>query len=441
VGVSGGGATAAPGKPGWRYYLQRKIVVIFFLGFSAGLPFPLVYSTLTGWLEEADIQRSTISTFAWLGFAYSFKFLWAPLVDSTSLPVLTRWLGKRRAWLLLSQIAVCAGLLMLSTIDPSNMLRSFTYVAISIALMSATQDIVLDAYRIEIAETDMQGVLAAAYQYGYRLAVLVATAGAFYIAEFGSWSMAYQAMAACMAVGIVTTLACNEPEVAAKAIFVGKTWLAKVAHWFEESVVGPFRDIFSRFGEFATILLLFVALFRVSDYVLGILASPFYLDTGFSKAEIATVAKLFGSWVSLVGIAGGGWSVLKLGVQRSVIAATVLIATTNLFFAGLAITGHSIPMLTLTICADNFAMGFAGTVFIAFLSSLTNINFTATQYALFSSLSTFAGKFTAGYSGNVQEAIGWVGFFLYAAAVGIPAIILSVIVARRTPVPGPLRDE
>jgi PAT family beta-lactamase induction signal transducer AmpG len=419
-------------KPGWRYYLQQKILVIFFLGFSAGLSFPLVYSTLSGWLEEAGLERSTISTFAWLGFAYAFKFIWAPLVDSISLPVLTRWLGRRRAWLFLSQAGLVAALMLLSDTDPANALRAFTFMAIAVAFLSATQDIVLDAYRIEIAEPEMQGVLAAAYQYGYRVAILIGTAGALYLAEYASWSVSYKGMAMCMAIGLITTLLCNEPVVK-RALFdlQGSTRMERLAHWFKTSVVGPINDIFERFGHTATMLLLFVALFRISDYVLGILALPFYLDTGFSKAEVATVAKLYGTIMSLVGIAGGGWAVLKFGVSRCVIMATTLIATTNLFFAALAIAGENLLMLAATISADNFAMGFAGTVFIAYLSSLTNISFTATQYALFSSLSTFFGKLTAGYSGEVQESIGWVGFFLYAAALGVPAIILSILLVRR----------
>lgn len=406
--------------------------MLFFLGFSAGLPFPLVYSTLTGWLEEAGIQRSTISTFAWLGFAYSFKFLWSPLVDTLSLPLLTRWLGRRRAWLFASQIGIGLSLFYLSDIDPARALTAFTFAAIAVALLSATQDIALDAYRIEIAETEMQGVLAAAYQYGYRVAIAVGTAGAFFIAEFGSWAISYKAMAACMAVGVITTLLCSEPEGTIRRLRdLGGTPLERAGKWISIAVVGPFRDFFLRYGSWALTLFAFIAFFRMSDYVLGILASPFYLDIGFSKAEIASVAKFYGLWISLIGTAVGAAAILKFGVPRCIIAATVLIASTNLFFAAMTLVGPKLAMLAVTISADNFAMGFAGTVFIAYLSSLTNVSFTATQYALFSSASTFIGKLTAGYSGNVQEAIGWFGFFLYAAALGIPAIILSVIVARR----------
>jgi len=416
---------------GWRFYLQEKILVIFFLGFSAGLPFPLVYSTLTAWLEEAGLQRSTISTFAWLGFAYSLKFAWSPLVDGLALPFLTRWFGRRRAWLLLSQVGIAISLLFMADLDPAASTAVFASVALAVALCSATQDIAIDAYRIESAGTEMQGVLAAAYQYGYRIALIFSGAGALYLAEFGSWSTSYKAMAMCMSVGVVTALLCIEPEVSGRVLkqFVGNP-LQRAAKWFGSAIAGPFADFFSRYGSWAIVLLAFVALFRISDYVLGILANPFYLDIGFTKTEIANVAKIYGLWISLVGTGAGGWAIIRFGLHRCLVVATVLIASTNLFFALLTIVGPDIRMLTATISADNFAMGFSGTIFIAYLSSLTNVSFTATQYALFSSLMSLVGKFTAGYSGNVQEAIGWLGFFLYAAALGVPAIILAVIVAR-----------
>ncbi len=415
--------------PGWRYYLQEKILVIFFLGFSGGLPFPLVYATLTAWLSEAGLQKSTISTFAWVGFAYAFKFLWSPLVDRLSLPVLTDLLGRRRAWLLLAQTAIGISLLALSGMDPAAATGAFALVALAVAFSSATQDMAIDAYRIECAGTEMQAPLAAAYQYGYRISLIVGGAGALYIAEYGSWQLAYQAMAGCMIIGWLTTIFCKEPAVPESAQ-TGPIFDRGILAWFLESVVGPFADFFKRYGSFAMTMLAFIALFRISDYVLGILANPFYLDLGFSKAQIASVAKLYGLWVALLGIAGGGWSVIRFGLSKSLIAAATLIATTNLFFAGLAYTGPEILALALTISFDNFAQGFAGTVFIAYLSSLTNISFTATQYALFSSLSVFFGKLVAGYSGEVQELLGYVGFFIYAAALGIPSIILSIIVVR-----------
>ncbi len=417
---------------GWRHLLQKNVLVILLLGFSSGLPFPLVYSTLSAWLSEAGLQLSTVSTFAWLGFAYSFKFIWAPIVDSLRLPVLTGLLGRRRAWMLLAQLSVGVSLLFLAGMDPVDNIGAFAVVALAVAFSSATQDIVIDAYRIESADSRMQGVLAAAYQYGYRIAMLVSMAGALALAEYASWSTTYMAMAGCMLFGVMTTLICDEPvEQLRQSLYTGKTLLAKITIWFQTAVVMPFADFLRRFGRFAIILLLFISLYRLSDYVLGILANPFYLEIGYSKVQVAAIAKVYGTWITLLGVATGAWAVLKLGVARCLFTATLLIASTNLFFAAMVIVGPEPWMLAVTITADNLAGGFSGTVLIAYLSSLTNLSFTATQYALLSSFMSLAGKFTAGFSGNVQESIGWLGFFLYAAALGVPAIALSFIVAKR----------
>jgi PAT family beta-lactamase induction signal transducer AmpG len=431
--VSDGIATDGPQPgPGWRYYLQKNVLVIFFLGFSSGLPFPLVYSTLSTWLASAGIELSTVSTFAWLGFAYSFKFIWAPIVDTLRLPVLTHLLGRRRAWMLFAQLLIGTSLFILSGIDPVQNIEAFALVAAAVALSSATQDIVIDAYRIESAESRMQGVLAASYQYGYRVAMLVGGAAAMAIAQFSPWSTAYMAMAGCTIVGIVTTLWCKEPVSQIKqAVYAGSNAIEKAASWFQHAVADPFADFFKRFGRFAIVMLAFISLYRLSDYVLGIIANPFYLDIGYSLLQISVIAKGYGLWVSLVGVGAGGWAVVKFGIARCLVIATILIASTNLFFAVMVIVGPEPWMLAVTISADNLAQGFSGTVLIAYLSSLTNLSFTATQYALLSSFMSLLGKFSAGYSGNVQESIGWLGFFLYAAALGIPAIVLAVIVARR----------
>jgi PAT family beta-lactamase induction signal transducer AmpG len=416
----------------WRYYLQRPVIVIFFLGFSGGLPFPLVYATMTAWLADAEITRSTISTFAWLGFAYSFKFLWSPLVDSVSVPFLTRWLGHRRAWLFTAQLALGVGLFSLANVDPANEMTVFALIAVAVAFLSATQDIVIDAYRIESAEQELQSVLAAAYQYGYRLAVVLASAGALYMAQFGSWSMAYKVMAFCMAAGLITTLMCREPTARiSTASKLSGGFSEQAGQWLFISIIEPFADFVRRYKRWAYVLLAFIASFYISDRVLGILANPFYLDIGFSKAQVATVAKLYGTWISLLGIGAGAAAVIKFGLPRCIVVASILIVSTNLFFAAMALTGPRIEMLTLTISFDNFAAGFGSTVMIVYMSGLVNIEFTATQYALLSSIGTFFGKFFAGYSGDVQLAIGWFNFFLYAAATGIPAIVLAFVVARR----------
>lgn len=417
---------------GWRYYLQRPVLVIFFLGFSGGLPFPLVYATLTAWLEDAAVQRSTISTFAWLGFAYSFKFLWSPLVDSLSLPLLTRWLGRRRAWLFVSQLALGASIFFLASIDPSAEITAFAIVAISVAFLSATQDIVIDAYRIESAEQKLQSVLAASYQYGYRIGVLVATAGAFLLADYGSWSLTYQIMAAFMLVGFVTTLLCHEPAVSSTvAEQPAASALSRLSKWLVFAVVEPLADFFKRYRGWGFVLLAFIASFHVSDRVLGILANPFYLDIGYTKTEIGSIAKLYGFWVSMLGVAVGAAASVKFGLLRCIVMAPIFVVSTNLFFAAIALTGPNLSLLALTISVDNFALGFGSTIMIAFMSSLINMSFTATQYALLSSISTFFGKFFAGYSGEVQEIVGWFSFFLYAAGTGAPAIVLAIVVALK----------
>ncbi len=432
--MSDAGESAQTEKP-WTWYLQEKLVVIFFFGFSGGLPFPLVYATLTYWLNESGIEKSTISAFAWIGFAYALKFLWSPLVDRLHLPILTTALGRRRSWLLLSQILIAAALVVLANIDPSQAITAFALVALAVAISSATQDMAIDAYRIECAPDEMQGLLAASYQYGYRIAIIVGGAGALYVADFMSWTIAYKAMAVCMGIGMLTTLLAKEPPVPEGSNVDARVFDEGFARWFVNSVVGPFVDFFKRYGWFALTMLLFIALYRISDYVLGILANPFYDDIGFTKSQVASVAKLYGLWVALIGIAGGGVAIAKLGPARSLILSATLIAVTNLFFVYLAATGPDLLALTITISFDNFAQGFSGTVFIAYLSSLTNISFTATQYALFSSLSVFVGKLVAGFSGDVQELLGYEGFFLYAAATGIPSIILAIIVVRFTPRP------
>ena len=242
-------------KRPWTWYLQEKLVVIFFFGFSGGLPFPLVYATLTYWLNEAGIEKSTISTFAWIGFAYALKFLWSPLVDRLHLPVLTTLLGRRRSWLLFSQILIAIALAALSTIDPAQALTGFAFVALAVAISSATQDMAIDAYRIECAPDEMQGLLAASYQYGYRIAMIVGGAGALYVADFMTWTIAYQAMAVCMGIGMLTTLLAKEPPVPESINIDERIFDDGFLRWFVKSVVGPFVDFFRRYGWFALTML------------------------------------------------------------------------------------------------------------------------------------------------------------------------------------------
>jgi PAT family beta-lactamase induction signal transducer AmpG len=408
---------------------------MLFLGFSAGLPFQLVAGTLTAWLTIEGIGMAEIGMFAWVGILYSLKFIWAPLVDHLPLPLLTRWLGRRRGWMVLSQVGVGLALVGMAYTDPGAKLGGIVWLAVLASFASATQDIVVDAYRIEAVAVRVQGAMAASYQLGYRLALLVAGAGALYLAQFGSWKLAYQAMALLMSIGVITALLISEPETrktgAGSLLTTGKPVAKRIVRWFVDAVVGPFVEFFTRHGRFALVLLTFIGLYRVSDMVLGVMANPFYIDIGFSLAEIATVSKLFGFVVTIVGAGLGGVAVARYGLGGPLVFGAVLLAATNLCFAALAAYGNALWFLFITIGADNLAAGFTGTVFIAYLSSLTNVAYTATQYALFSSVMTLPGKLIAGFSGQIVEAVDWINFFLYASAMGLPAVVLAVIVKRR----------
>lgn len=409
-----------------RIYAQPRVLAMLVLGFAAGLPFPLVFTTLTAWLTTTGVSKSEIGMFAWAGIAYSVKFAWAPLVDRLGIPGLTAWLGRRRSWMLLSQCGVIAVLLLMSVTDPSVWLARIALLTVVLAVCSATQDIAIDAWRIEAVTVRLQGAMAAAYQFGYRSAVLVAGAGALYLADLGSWGLAYQVMAALMLPGVLTVLLVAEPEVA--AVPAGADSLA---NWFSTAVVGPFTEFFQRVGGFGFVLLLFIGSYRISDMVLGVMANPFYIDTGFSLSEIATVTKVFGFAITLLGAALGGVAVARYGAARPLVAGAVMLAASNLVFIGLAQAGPDMGWLIAAICADNLAAGFVGTIFIAYLSGLTNVAYTATQYALFTSLMSLPGRLLSGFSGQIVEVAGWVNFFIYTTAAGIPAILLAMLVVHR----------
>jgi PAT family beta-lactamase induction signal transducer AmpG len=319
--------------------------------------------------------------------------------------------------------------------DPSNDLAWIAWFASLVAFSSATQDIVVDAYRIEAVEKSVQGAMAASYQFGYRLGIVAAGAGALIIAEMASWRAAYQTMALLMGIGIITVFIIAEPDVSRQEFGQDARrtdqWRTRISQWFADAVAGPFLEFFQRNGRWALVLLIFIGFYRVSDMVLGVMANPFYISLGFSLSEIATVTKLFGIFVTLTGAAFGGIAVARYGLGGPLVFGAVLLAVTNLFFAGMAAYGRDIWFLVATIGADNLAAGFTGTIFIAYLSSLTNVAYTATQYALFSSLMTLPGKLISGFSGQIVEAIDWFSFFVYASAMGIPGILLAILVTRR----------
>ena len=410
----------------FRLYLQRPVLIMLALGFIAGLPYLLVFSTLTAWLRDEGISRSTIGFFSWVGITYSIKIFWAPIVDNLKLSFLTKKLGKRRSWLLVAQAGIVTGLLLMASIQPKDMISIVALCSLLVAFSSATQDIVIDAYRIEIADIKYQGAMAATYNLGYRLALLVAGAGSLFIADAYSWPTAYICMAGLIGFGVILTLLIHEPA-ATGPISTNELALFS-APWFYHAVVSPFIDFFERNGRFAILILVFIGLFRLSDITMGIMANPFYLDLGFTKTQIASISKLYGFAMTIAGGFIAGLCVARFGVHRPLIVGAIIVALTNLLYMQLAIVGAVPEWLIITISADNLSGGFATASFIAYLSSLTNRAYTATQYALFSSLMTLPGKFQSGFSGVIVDSFGYSSFFLYAAVMGIPAIILAYMI-------------
>jgi len=433
----------------WRealsVYRHPRVVGMLFLGFAAGLPLLLTGGTFTAWLRDLGVELASIGFLSWVGMAYSIKVLWAPIVDRMRLPLLTRIFGRRRAWMLAAQATIMLGLFGIAFTDPTEQLWLVAVWAVLTAFGAATQDIAIDAYRIEAVSQERQGAMAAAYVFGYRVALLTAGAGALHIAAAGSWSLSYMAMAALMLVGVVCTLIVREPEVAPRDTKTAQLE-ARVVHyinntsdtglwrdfkaWFIGAVVCPFVDFWQRFGRIALVVIAFIAIFRISDIFMGVMANPFYLDLGFTKDEIANIAAAFGLAMTLTGAALGGLLVVRFGIMRMLIATAILAPATNLTFSWLATLGPEIYGLVFAIMADNLSGGMAISVFIAYLSSLTNSAYTATQYALFSSIMTLPGQFLAGFTGVFAEHLGWFWFFVSSALIGIPTILLALALMR-----------
>jgi PAT family beta-lactamase induction signal transducer AmpG len=429
-------------------YTHPRVVAMLFLGFSAGLPLLLVLGTLSFWLSEAGIARATIGHLSWVGLAYGFKFLWSPLVDRLPLPFLTARLGRRRAWLLLAQICIAAALLGMANTDPVENLTHTVFFALAVAFASATQDVALDAYRIEAVEVEKQGAMAATYQAGYRIAMITAGAGALWIAasvdpseatyDFRPWQVAYTVMAALVAVGILTTLIIREPEKKISADTLEREArarerfaaaglsgnLLKAVAWAYSAVLSPFIDFIRRYQWQALLLLALIALYRVSDVVLGVMSNPFYQELGFTKNEVANVSKVYGVVMTIAGAALGGLLILRIGMMRTLFLGAALSAATNLLFVWLAGRGHDVGALVFTVSADNLSAGIASSAFVAYLSSLVNQAYSATQYALFTSVMLLLPKFIAGFSGTFVDAYGWASFFTCTALLGVPVLLL-----------------
>jgi PAT family beta-lactamase induction signal transducer AmpG len=489
---------------------DRRMLTLALLGFSAGLPILLIFSSLSLWLLEAGVERKAVTFFSWAALGYSFKFVWAPLVDRMPLPVLTALLGQRRSWLLLAQLGVVVALLGMASVDPAQGGTSLAFMAALAVLLgfsSATQDVVIDAYRIESAPPSLQPLLSSAYIGGYRVGMIVAGAGALYLASYwgsakdaylySAWQQTYAVMAAAMAIGILTNLFMPEPErpeaerwsaegnVRLFAVFAGGVgafvavffWLGEWAQsmWggtlgplstllFEtvrmltalsaagalgwllvrwgvaqasvarQTWVVPIQDFFARYGaRTAWLLLALIGLYRISDIVLGVISNVFYADLGYSKIEIANAVKTYGVVIGIAGGLLGGILATRWGVMRCLFWGAVMAALTNLAFVVLAEVGYSLPLLYAVVSADNLAAGFASAAFVGFLSSLVNVSFTATQYALFSSLMTLLPKTLGGYSGGMVDTLGYPGFFVLTALMGLPVIALVVWAGRDLP--------
>ena len=487
---------AEPIKTQW--WRERSVWVMLFLGFSAGIPILLIFSSLSLWLREAGVSRSAVTFFSWAVLGYSFKFVWAPLVDRLPLPLLSRWLGRRRGWLLLSQLAIIGAIVLMASTDPAQHLTWMAVAAVLLGFSSATKDVVIDAFRIESAEPRLQAMLSSTYIAGYRVGMIVAGAGALYLAQyFGStaevynyaaWRASYLCMALVMLVGVVTTLLISEPShdeadpyradtrdyvrffavfVVSISVFVavfvitpsaptlfegglqsltgfvygaGVLGLALVAAftvakmslrmgWVSrglvtEGYVAPVKDFFARYGRLAVWVLLLVGFYRVSDIVMGVITNVFYQDVGFSKEQIASVTKVFGVVMTISGSFIGGFLALRYGVLRILMLGAVLVAATNLSFVWLSYQAPLTTNLVGVIILDNLSQGIALAAFIAWLSSLTNVSFTATQYAIFSSVMTLFPKVIGGFSGSMVEVMGYANFFYMASAMGIPVIAL-----------------
>jgi len=446
---------------GWlqdlRVYAEPPVARMLLLGFAAGLPLLLVLGTLSYRLREAGIDRTTIGFLSWVGLAYAFKWVWAPLVDRLPLPLLTRTLGRRRSWLLAAQLAIVAGLAGMAFTDAAQDLHQLVAFALLVAFASATQDIALDAYRIESADLSRQAAMAAAYQVGYRSAMITASAGALWIAaafdpdektyQHAPWVAAYLCMAGLIGVGIVTVLFSSEPQVAVSPDTVRREQEAaarlhsRLLSWIFSAVVSPFLDFVLRYRWHAALLLGLIGTYRISDIVLGVMSNPFYRDMGFTKDEVAAVSGVYGVVMTLVGAALGGVLALRYGVMRILMLGAVLSALTNLLFAWLATRGHDLPALVFAISADNLSAGIASAAFVAYLSGLTNVAYSATQYALFSSVMLLLPKFIGGWSGWAVDNFGYPAFFVGTALLGVPVLVLTWLASRLADKPPPAAPQ
>jgi MFS transporter, PAT family, beta-lactamase induction signal transducer AmpG len=428
-------------------YLRPKTLAMLLLGFSSGLPFLLVGNTFGYWLRDEHTSLTAIGFLSWVGIAYSLKFLWAPVIDRVDLPLFKR-LGHRRGWMMFAQILVGLALSAMGGTGTKAGLGRLGALALVVAFASSTQDIVVDAWRIESADDgEEQGLLASAYQFSYRLALLAADSLILIVAATVGWRMSYGIYGACMAVGMIATWFAKEPE-RADAVMDEKEREAPIWTWrgFFDAVVGPFIAFFRAHGWLALVMLAAISLYRLPDFIMGPMANPYYHDVGLSKATVGAVRGSIGLIATFAGIAAGGFCSLKLGYMRALIIGGILQAAAIAAYATLAFAGTTIPLFALVMAGDNFGISFAGVALVAYMSSLTNIGYTATQYALLSSTYAWLGKILKGFSGaeveNLSTTHGLIHaygiFFIACGLTGVPAVLLFALLGywqgRKQPV-------
>jgi MFS transporter, PAT family, beta-lactamase induction signal transducer AmpG len=397
-----------------------RLALMLALGFSSGLPFLLIFSTQSAWLREAGVSKADIGLMSYCALAFSFKFLWAPIIDRFDPPGLARLLGRRRAWMLIAQLGVAAGLIGLSFGAPQQTLVWSIAFAFLTAFAAATQDVTIDGWRIDAAPAERQGMMVAVYGLGYRLAMICAGAGALYLADFDSWRLAYMAMAGLTLVGMIACLLSPRLDRTAPGPRAS----------LQTSFVEPLSDLVRRYAAMIVPILLLVSIYRLPDFVSGVMANPLYIDLGFTKSDIATVSKLYGIWIGIAGAFAGGVLAQKLGLMPTLLIGGVAASASHLSLAYLAGHPGRLDLLTLAVSVESFAGGFAGTALIAYMSSLVSPGYAATQYALLSSLYALPGKFIGGLSGFMVEAMGYPRFFTMTAMIGIPVALLCLLVWR-----------
>jgi PAT family beta-lactamase induction signal transducer AmpG len=393
-------------------YLDPRMIVILLLGFSSGLPFALSFTTLTVWLAEHGVRKTEIGLFALVGMPYAWKFVWAPLVDAVRIPLLTRWLGQRRSWALVAQLGLAGSLVWLGSLDPSRELDLMAWAALLVVFMSATQDIVIDAYRIEILGDHEQGAGSAMTTYGYRFGMLASGAGALYLSDHVPWSAVYAIEAALLTIGIVTVLFAREPRARPK----------RAGGLARQLLVDPFVDFMKR--PWWLLILVFVMLYRFPDSYLLVMANVFYKDMGFTNSEIASVSKIFGTIATLFGVFLGGLLVHRLGVLKSLLVCGTVQMLSNLMYIAMAQRGQDVPIFAATIAAENVSNGMTNVAFIAYLSSLCSPGFAGSQYALLSAVGLSTRNTLSASSGWLVERVGWSWFFGITALVAIPSMVL-----------------